>query len=114
MYGDGSNDSFWFVRVDCNAYGSVKFTTYSSVSCNGRSAAFNWKNFHVYIDDIIIWSKSIDDHTRDVRAVLEALRDAGLYLNPKSAAFIKQNWISSAIISQPGVLKPTDLKLTRF
>ena len=35
---------------------------------------------HVYIDDIIIWSKTVQDHTQDVQLVLQTLHDASLYL----------------------------------
>ena len=37
---------------------------------------------HIYLDDIVIWSNSIHEHERNVRAVLQALRDAQLYVNP--------------------------------
>jgi transposase InsO family protein len=32
----------------------------------------------VFLDDIVVYSKSLDDHERDVRAVLQRLKDAGL------------------------------------
>lgn len=38
---------------------------------------------HVYLDDIVIWSQDADEHIRNVRAVLNALRRASLYCNPK-------------------------------
>ena len=37
---------------------------------------------HIYLDDIVIWSASLDEHERNVRAVLNALRTAKLYVNP--------------------------------
>ena len=36
----------------------------------------------VYLDDIIIYSKSLKDHKRHVRKVLQAIRSAGLKLKP--------------------------------
>ena len=42
---------------------------------------------HVYIDDIVIWSKTVADHTQHLQMVLEALRTANLYLNPKKCRF---------------------------
>ncbi len=36
----------------------------------------------VYLDDIIIYSKSLKDHKRHVRKVLKAIRSAGLKLKP--------------------------------
>ena len=38
---------------------------------------------HVYLDDIIIWSNSIEEHQRNVRTILQALRDAQLYCSVK-------------------------------
>src|ERR1700683_5131870 len=42
---------------------------------------------HVYMDDIVIWSDTIEEHTLHVRMVLEALRAARLYCNPKKCSF---------------------------
>jgi hypothetical protein len=41
----------------------------------------------VYFDDILIYSKSLDDHVMHVRLVLEALRKAQLYANLKKCIF---------------------------
>ena len=38
---------------------------------------------HVYIDDIVIWSDSVDEHIRNVKLIMEALREAKLYVNKK-------------------------------
>jgi hypothetical protein len=38
---------------------------------------------HVYMDDIAIWSHDLDEHTRNVTTILQALLDNKLYLNPK-------------------------------
>ena len=38
---------------------------------------------HVYLDDIIIWSQDIDEHIRNVCTIMNALRDAKLYINCK-------------------------------
>ena len=37
---------------------------------------------HIYLDDIVIWSQTVEEHQRNVRAVLDALRKAHLYVNP--------------------------------
>lgn len=38
---------------------------------------------HVYLDDIIIWSNSIEEHRKNVSLVLEALRAHHLFCSPK-------------------------------
>ena len=43
---------------------------------------------HIYLDDIIIWSDSMEDHIQDVRTVFAALRAAQLYINEKKDQFV--------------------------
>src|SRR6202522_1105084 len=38
---------------------------------------------HVYMDDIIIWSDSLEEHEQHVRLILQTLKDAALYINKK-------------------------------
>ena len=40
---------------------------------------------HVYLDDIVIWSGSIEEHRKNVQTVLQALRDADLYCSTKKS-----------------------------
>lgn len=36
---------------------------------------------HIYLDDIVIWSDNIEEHIKNVKTILEALRTAKLYVN---------------------------------
>ena len=38
---------------------------------------------HIYLDDIVIWSNSLEEHERNVTLVLQALEAAHLFCNPK-------------------------------
>ena len=38
---------------------------------------------HIYLDDIVIWSNSIEEHEDNITQVLQALTKAQLYCNPK-------------------------------
>jgi hypothetical protein len=40
---------------------------------------------HVYLDDIIIWSDSLEEHKQNVQLVLDALRAARLYCSVKKS-----------------------------
>ena len=42
---------------------------------------------HIYLDDIVIWSNTVEQHTHHICLVLEALRKAKLYCNPKKCHF---------------------------
>ncbi|EDR02067.1 reverse transcriptase-RNase H-integrase [Laccaria bicolor S238N-H82] len=37
---------------------------------------------HIYLDDIVIWSNTIEEHVSNVQTILQALHDARLYVNP--------------------------------
>ena len=38
---------------------------------------------HIYMDDIAVWSRSLDEHTENITKLLQSLLDNKLYLNPK-------------------------------
>ena len=40
-----------------------------------------------YLDDILIYSKNLEDHNQQVQKVLEKLCDAGLYIKPEKCEF---------------------------
>src|SRR6202453_2426071 len=42
---------------------------------------------HIYLDDIVIWSDTVEQHTQHICLVLEALCKAKLYCNPKKCHF---------------------------
>lgn len=37
---------------------------------------------YIYLDDIVIWSQTVEEHEKNVKLVLNALRNARLYVNP--------------------------------
>ena len=68
---------------------------------------------YVYLDDIIIWSVSIEEHERNVKAVLEALRADKLYCNEtKSQLFATEVSFLGHVIGQQGI-KPDPQKTER-
>jgi hypothetical protein len=42
---------------------------------------------HVYVDNIIIWSDTIEEHKQDVDTVMDALQAAKPFCNPKKSLF---------------------------
>ena len=40
------------------------------------------KMCHIYLDDMVIWSNSVDEHETNVCTVLQGLQNAQLYVNP--------------------------------
>ena len=52
------------------------------------------KFISIYIDDILVYSRTLEEHVNYVRTVLYALKDYNLRLNPENANSIK-NELSS-------------------
>ena len=65
---------------------------------------FIGKICHVYLDNIIIWSDSIDEHIRNVCMIMQALRTAKLYVNRKKThLFCHELKFLGHRISQAGI-----------
>ena len=57
-----------------------------------------------YVDDIIIWSSSLEQHRRDVRAVLERLREQGFSINIEKCEFhVTETRYLGHILSTTGI-----------
>lgn len=58
----------------------------------------------VYLDDIIIWSDSLEEHRKNVKLVLEALKAAGLYASPgKSELCLDRVEFLGHVIDRDGI-----------
>jgi len=59
---------------------------------------------HVYLDDIVIWSRTLEDHYTNVATVLKCLQDNCLYCNPtKTKLFCTEIRFLGHRISAKGV-----------
>lgn len=69
---------------------------------------------HIYLDDIIIWSNSIDEHMKHSRLILQALKDNGLYCNLKKTKLFQTevNFLGHTI-NRAGI-HPDDKKIERI
>ncbi|XP_070009984.1 uncharacterized protein [Nicotiana sylvestris] len=69
----------------------------------------------VYVDDVIIKSRTQDDHVRDLRKFFERLRKYDLKLNPAKCAFgVPSNKLLGFIVSRRGIeMDPTKIKSIR-
>ena len=70
------------------------------------------KIYHVYLDNIIIWSQTVEEHEQNVAKVLDALWAAKLFCNKKkSVLFATEVFFLGHIISGLGIsanLRKTD------
>jgi hypothetical protein len=95
-------------------YGSYEFLVIPFGLCNAPATFTTIMNsiFHdemdkcvvVYIDDILVYSKSVEDHLRDVRKVLEKLRAHKLMANQnKSEFFLEKIDFLGHVLSADGI-----------
>jgi hypothetical protein len=73
----------------------------------------------VYIDDISIWSNSVEEHEEHVRLILEALREEGICASKKKSVLFadKINFLGHAISSkgvEPGQTKVDKILASRI
>ena len=72
------------------------------------------KFYAVYIDDIAIWSDTVEDHAEHVQLVLEKLREAGICASiKKSVLFADEIQFLGQIISSRGV-EPAQTKVNKI
>ncbi|QRV99116.1 Reverse transcriptase (RNA-dependent DNA polymerase) [Ceratobasidium sp. AG-Ba] len=84
---------------DCNAG-----ATYQALM-NHVFAAFIGKFMFVYLDDIIIFSDTVEEHERHVKMVFDVLRKEKLYLSPsKMQLFADRLEILGHVITDEGIM----------
>lgn len=50
----------------------------------------NWKECVVYLDDVLIFGKDLNEHNERLRKVLQIVKDSGLKLAPAKCTFLKK------------------------
>ena len=71
-----------------------------------------WQIYLVCLDDIVIWSTSLEDHLNRLRAVFERLKEAQLKLKPAKCVFLQRQFsFLGHVVSSEGI--HTDLEKTR-
>jgi hypothetical protein len=69
---------------------------------------------HIYLDDIVIWSDNVADHTKHIDLIMRALRDARLYCNSKKCKFYQTELdFLGHHISERGI-EPNSSKIDRI
>jgi len=61
----------------------------------------------VYLDDVLVFSKTLEGHLEHLRTVIERLAAAGLKLKPSKCHFIRQEVEYLGHIITPNGLKPS-------
>ena len=59
----------------------------------------------VYLDDILIFSKTLDEHLLHIRRVLERLKEEKMFINLKKCSFVKKELVHLGFVVSPKGLK---------
>jgi len=70
-----------------HANGLMELTTDSPTLNDCSLHEYIRKICHIYLDDIVIWSKTVEEHAEHIRLILTALHNTRLYCNPKKCEF---------------------------
>ena len=79
---------------------TMVYTSLSECLCNAPAtfqrvmqavlAGLEWQSCFVYLDDVLIASRTFDEHLMHIREVFVRLRAAGLRLKPKKCLFHRE------------------------
>ena len=100
---------YWQIALEENSRSKTAFATHCGLHefvrmpfglCNGPAtfqrlmevvlAGLVWKNCYVYLDDILICSRTFTEHLQHLREVFERLREANLHLKPEKCLFVRE------------------------
>ena len=119
-----ANNGYWQIPVaeedrdkttfTCHA-GTYRFLRMPFGLCNAPAtfqramdillAGIRWKSCLVYLDDIIIFSKEVDEHIKHVEQVLEKLQSARVSLKLKKCKFFAKTVDYLGHVIGPGLLE---------
>ena len=114
---------YWQVEIDeadrpktafCTTEGLFQFRVMPFGLCNAPAtfqrlmdlvlAGLQWSECLVYLDDVIVLGRTFDEHLRNIRHVLQRLRESGLRLKPTKCHFFQREvHYLGHIISHDGV-----------
>ena len=101
------SSGYWQIEMDSESAEKTAFSTHCSLFefmrmpfglCNGPAtfqrlmeivlAGLEWKCCVVYVDDILVCSKTLEEHKEHLQQVFQRLRQAGLRLKPSKCSFL--------------------------
>ena len=114
---------YWQIEMDEQSREKTAFITHAGLFefnvmafglCNAPSCfqrlmecvlrGLNWRIALIYLDDVLVYSRTFEEHLEHLRLVFDRFRDAGLKLKPKKCFFGKRNVkFLGHVISKEGV-----------
>ena len=101
---------YWQIEMDPESREKTAFITHAGLYefnvmafglCNAPSCfqrlmecvlrGLNWRIALIYLDDVLVYSRTFDEHLPHLRLVFDRFREAGLKLKPKKCFFGQKN-----------------------
>ena len=119
---------YWQIKVNANSQEKTAFTTHQGLF-EFRVMPFGVMNapavfqrlmqrvlsglqfISVYLDDVIVYSETLEEHASHLRTVFERLRTANLKLNPAKCKFVCKEVDYLGHVITPAGLKPSERNL---
>ena len=90
----------WTVMPFGLTNGPASFTRLMNLALSGLT----WTHCLVYLDDIIIWAPTFEDHIHRLRLVFDRIRAAGLKLKPSKCQFLRKEVVFLGhVVSSDGI-----------
>ena len=71
----------------------------------------NWQIALIYLDDVLVYSRTFDEHLQHLRLVFDRFREAGLKLKPKKCSFGQKNVKFLGHVISPEGVQPDPAKI---
>ena len=111
---------YWQIALEEDSKPKTAFATHRGLHkfvrmpfglCNGLATLIEvvladlvWKSCFVYLDDVLVCSKSFDEHLQHLWSVFDRIRDAGLCLKSEKCLFIREVPYLGHIVSKEGII----------
>lgn len=73
----------------------------------------NWKQCLIYLDDVLIFARTLEEHSYRLRIVLQRFREAGLKLSPEKCHFLKTEVEYLGHVIKEDGIKPSTTKIDK-
>ena len=121
---------YWQIEMDPESREKTAFVTHAGLFefnvmpfglCNAPSCfqrlmecvlrGLNWRIALIYLDDVLVYSRTFDEHLQHLRLVFDRFREAGLKLKPKKCFFGQKHVKFLGHVISPEGVQPDPAKI---
>lgn len=107
---------FWQIPLDPETKHKTAFVTHHGIFQFKRLQGLNWKFVLVYVDDILLFSDTFENHLHHLQLLFDRLRSANLKLKPSKCKFALQkvNYLGHIISKDEIEVNPEKIAVVKF